>query len=334
MAVAQYFMKAEAANKIGKHLSKQVKAVESLASKLTRIGNRAPNKADVDVIQWLVQKAHCEAKEAYGMAVGYLREVQSVCENLMEEKGRIQEEMKRKKQELSALQGQLPTMREEKTKQKRYMRSLREPLRVAERALERQREHERSMEIARNVSIGIMFIPIIGTIAGGISAIACEVSRAEAEDNCRSLREEVRRGEEKVSKCSSDLQSCISRIEKVRNAIRQTKKRIQAVDDQLNMQQERLEYFFAIDCQLKHGTLSMNTLLGKVEVLEWRSEKFLNLDALNIVVQDVIAHILKLPNLLQGKILHLEPYTVNMLTTFSDQLRAIEWSDSDLSEWS
>ncbi|XP_032882290.1 uncharacterized protein LOC116976507 [Amblyraja radiata] len=332
MAVAKCFTEKEAANKIGERLSKQIETVELLASKLTRIGNRAPNKADIDVIQRLVQKAHCEAKEAYGMADGYLREVQSVCENLMEEKGRMQEEMKRKKQELSALQGQLPTIRQEKDKQEHYMHSLTESLRVAEKALERQREHEKSMETGRNVSMWIMLIPIIGTIAGGISALVCEASRAQAEGNCRSLGEEVRRGEKKVSKCSSDLQSCISRIEKMGNEIHQTEKRIQAVDDQLNRQQERLEYFFAIDCQLKHGTLSMSELLGKVEVLEWRSEKFLNLDALIIVVQDVIDHILKLPNLLEGKILHLEPNTVNMLTTFSHQLRAIEWSDSDVNE--
>lgn len=166
MAVAKYSMEAEATNKIGKRLSKQVETVGLLASKLTTIGNRAPNKADVHVIQWLVQKAHCEAKEAYDMAVGYLREVQFVCEKLMEEKGRMQEEMKLKKQELSALQGQLPTIRQEKVNQEHYMLSLRESLRVAERALAAQREHERSMETGRNVSMWLMLIPIIGTIAG------------------------------------------------------------------------------------------------------------------------------------------------------------------------
>ncbi|XP_051868691.1 uncharacterized protein LOC127568691 [Pristis pectinata] len=333
MAVAHLFMNEEAASKIGECLSREIKAVESLASNLSRIGNRALSEADIDMIQMLVQEAHWGAQGAYDLASGYLKKVQSECEKLTEEKGRLQEEVKEKKQQLSNLQAQLPHIRKEKEGHENYLRDARESLRVAEEALERQREHERSMAVGRDVGIGLMFIPIIGTIAGAITVGVCETSRQQAEESCRQANEQVERQQEQVSKCSRDLESCISRIEEKRKEINQTEQSIQDVENELESLHELLKNLFDIDCQLKHGTVAVSELLGKSKVLKLRSEKFLNLDALIIVVNDIIAHILNLPHLQGGKLLRLEAATVEMLTTLSDQLKAIEWSGSDLSEW-
>ncbi|XP_072906499.1 uncharacterized protein [Hemitrygon akajei] len=241
--------------------------------------------------------------------------------------------MKEKKQQLSRLQAQLPNIRKEKEEYENRLCHLRESLRHAEQALEKQRETERSMETGWNIGIGLLFIPIIGTIAGAITAIACEIGRADAEENCRSIRRQVQREGEYISKCSRDLESCISRIKRTMDEIDWTEKRIKSVEGQLNSLHKLLNNRFALDYLLKHGTVAVNELLGKVEVLKFRSEKFCNVDALVIVLNDIIAHILKLPNLLDGKVLQLGASTVEMLKYLSGRLKAIDWSGSDVSQW-
>ncbi|XP_059841485.1 uncharacterized protein LOC132402601 [Hypanus sabinus] len=170
-------------------------------------------------------------------------------------------------------------------------------------------------------------------VSGAVAAIACEIGRADAEKNCQSIRRQVKREEGYISKYSRDLESCISHIKETKKDINQTEKRIKIVEDQLDSLHELLNNRFALDYLLKHGTVALNELLGKVEVLKFRSEKFCNVDALVIVLNDIIAHILKLPNLLDGKVLQLEASTVEMLESLSGRLKAIEWSDSDVSQW-
>ncbi|XP_062911025.1 uncharacterized protein LOC134350044 [Mobula hypostoma] len=333
MEVAPFYMDGEVPHKIAVCLSREIKAVQSLANNLISIQNRALSEMDTDVIQMLVQEAHSGAQGAYDVASGYLRKVQSECEQLTEEKGLLQEVLREKKQQLSRLQAQLPNIEKEKEEYENRLRCSRESLRNTEQALERQREEERSMTVGRDVGIGLLFLPIIGTIAGAITVGICETRRAEAEKNCQWCRAKVQEEEQRVSKCSSDLQSCISHIKETKDEIDQTENRIKSVEGELDRLYELLNNCFALDSLLKHGTFAVSELLGKVEVLKFRSEKFCNVDALVIVLNDIIAYILKLPNLLDGKMLQLEASTVEMLESLSGQLKAIESSGSDVSQW-
>ncbi|XP_062911488.1 uncharacterized protein LOC134350348 [Mobula hypostoma] len=332
MAAVQLFSK-EDAHRIETYLSREIDALKLLATSLSRIRNGKLTETDTALIQILVQKAHSGAQGAYDVASGCLRKVQSVCEKLTEEKGRLQEAMKEKKQQLSSLQAQLPNIRKEKEEYENRLRRSRESLRDAEKKLKEERETEKLMETGRNVAIGLSFIPIIGTIPGVITAIACEIGRANAEDNCRLIRRQVQREEEYISKCSRDLESCISRIKETMDEIDRTVKRRKSVEDQLDSLHELLKNHFEFDSQLKHGTVAVSGLLGKVEVLKFRSKKFCNVDALVVVLNDIIAHILKLPNLLEGKVLQLEASTVKKLESLSGQLKAIESQGSDVSQW-
>ncbi|XP_059841484.1 uncharacterized protein LOC132402600 [Hypanus sabinus] len=325
MAVVQFFSKEGDAHRIEKCLSREIEAVKLLATLLRKVRNRNLTEMDIANIQMLVQEAHSGAQGAYDTVSGYLRKVQSDCEKLTEEKGRLQEARKEKKQQLSHLQAQLPNIRKEKEEYENRLRRSRESLRHAEQALEKQKETERLMKTGRNIGIGLLFIPIIGTIAGTVTVVACEIGRANAAKNYQLIKRQMQREEEYISKCSRDLETCISRITETMIEIFLTEQRINGVEDQLDSLPEHLKTCFALDYLLKHGTVAVNELLGKVEVLKFRSEKFCNVDALVIVLNDIIAHILKLPNLLDGKVLQLEASTVEMLESLSGRQKAIEW---------
>ncbi|XP_072123088.1 uncharacterized protein [Mobula birostris] len=333
MAVANLSVNEEVLSKIGECLLQEIEAVKSLANKMINIGNGDLSEMDICVIQTLVQKAHQGAQGAYDAASACLREVQSFHAKSVKKKGRLQAEVKVKKQQLSNLRDWLQVIKSEKEEYEKNLRYAEESLRDAEQALERQREEERSMAVGRDVGIGLLFLPIIGTIAGAITIGVCESQRAEAEANCQLFSEQIRDEEEHISKCSARLQSYIARIEEKKREIERLDKNLQSTENQLEKLHELLKILGELDYQLKQGTGIVNQLLGKVDVLKFRSEKFCNVDALVIVLNDIIAHMLKLPNLLEGKVLQLEASTVEMLESLSGQLKAIESSGSDVSQW-
>ncbi|XP_038673135.1 uncharacterized protein LOC119976597 [Scyliorhinus canicula] len=333
MDVANCFTYEEAIKEIRGCLFKELKAIESLVMKMIAVGSKTLCEMDTEMIRKLVNEAHKEAHQASNVASGYVRKIQSECEKLTEEKGKLQKELEDKKGQLESLQHQLKTIEEEKEMNVKCLQEAESSLQLAEEALQRLKDHEKAMETGRNVGIGLLFIPFIGLILGAATIIGCEVTRQQACEAEKRANGHMVSQKENVSRCESDLRACLYNIQKKMAEITETEKNIQALDYELTSQHELLKKLFETDNKLKTGATVLNNLSGKVEVLKIRSENFARLDALLIVVGDIILHISHLPLPEAGKVLCLEMDEVNKLKSLIGEMKAIDCSDVELDEF-
>ncbi|GCB79365.1 uncharacterized protein [Scyliorhinus torazame] len=262
MDVANCFTYEEAIKEIRGCLSKELKAIGSLVMKMIEVGSKTLCEMDTEMIRKLVNEAHKEAQQACHVASGYVQKIQSECEKLTEEKGRLQKELKDKKGQLESLQHQLKTIEAEKEMNEKCLQEAESSLRLAEEASQRLKDHEKAMETGRNVGIGLLFIPFIGLILGAATIAGCEVSRQQAGEAQNSAHDHVLSQKENVSKCESVLKACLRNIESKMAEITQNEKEIQASDDELTNQRKLLAKLFETDCKLKTGTTVLNELYG------------------------------------------------------------------------
>ncbi|XP_078413647.1 uncharacterized protein LOC144689983 isoform X2 [Cetorhinus maximus] len=331
MAVANCFTYEEAIDEIRGCLFKELKTIERMVIKMIEVSSKTLHKMDIEMIRKLVNDAYGEVHQACNIASGYVQKIQSECEKLTEDKGKLQRELADKKGQLDSLRRQLSTIKEEKEMNEKRLQDAESSLQLAEAALQKAEAHEKSMEIGRNVGIGLLFIPFLGPLLGAATITGCEISRQQALEPRKVAHRDVCSQRENVSRCTSDLEACMHNIEMKMDEITQNEKKIQALDDELKTQQELLKKLFETDSKLKTGMTALNELAGKVEMLKTRSEKFLHLDVLITVVGDIVLHVSHLPNRQGGKVL-CPKMNVGKLRSLLSNMKEIDCCDANLSE--
>ncbi|XP_041067881.1 uncharacterized protein LOC121290906 [Carcharodon carcharias] len=331
MAVANCFTYEEAIDEIRGCLFKVFKNIERLVIKMIKVSNKTLCKMDIEMIRKLANDAYGEVHQACNIASGYVQKIQSECEKLTEDKGKLQRELADKKGQLDSLWHQLSTIKVEKEMNKKRLQDAESSLRLAEAALQKAEEHEKSMEIGRNVGIRLLFIPFVGPILGAATVVGCEISRQQDLETQLLALCDMCSQQGNVLRCISDLNACFHNIDMKLDEITLNQKKIQALDDELKTQQELLKKLFETDSELKTGITVLNELAGKVEMLKTRSEKFLHLDVLIIVVGDIVLHASHLPNRQGGKVL-CPKMNIGKLRSLLSNMKKIDCCNANLSE--
>ncbi|KAI1897164.1 hypothetical protein AGOR_G00080380 [Albula goreensis] len=170
-------------------LKKGLAAISSLTNAINGINPNSIRESECEKILRLISTANRETQRATETAHQKLQNLNDKCERLIKEQKTLKDKMKSKEDDLQKRKTQTEQLEEEKEKRDRDLsRNQSELAEANENKRKAQKDYE-DAETAAIVSAAVMFIPIVGTIAGGIS---CAVSLSyciAAEKRCRELED-------------------------------------------------------------------------------------------------------------------------------------------------
>lgn len=127
------------------------------------------SQADHNVVKKVhghTERASQHMKAALEVANGELQGIDYQSMNLVAEKKKMEDEKNRQNQQLSSLRNQLASYSSLKSSSRSMLEAAQRNLEEMSRQVEEKRREAEQNETVRNVGIGLMFIPILGTIAG------------------------------------------------------------------------------------------------------------------------------------------------------------------------
>ncbi|XP_065419192.1 uncharacterized protein LOC135974686 [Chrysemys picta bellii] len=223
-----------------------------------------------------------------------LKTVDARTEELIAEKKSLQDEQEEKIRNLDHLRIQLDSCRESESKAREMLESANRHLGEMQAELQRQREQADSNRQIRDIGIGLMFIPIVGTIAGSIMVGCGQVALDAAEKAAREAQDAVDRYTNEVSSYSAEVCRYDEQERQVEAEIAANEQRL----IQINAEQQALAVLQGEIITLQNGLRKcvtfMNGLAGKVRVAKRLTEDLLMFEELASVLGEIVQQVLPL----------------------------------------
>ncbi|XP_065419071.1 GRB10-interacting GYF protein 2-like [Chrysemys picta bellii] len=134
-----------------------------------------------------------------------LKTVDATTEELVAKKKSLQDEQEEKKGNLERLRIQLDSCRRSEREAREMLERAKGHLGEMQAELQRQREEAERNRLQRDIGIGLMFIPLLGTIAGSVLVGCGQVALDAAEKAAREAQDAVNRHTNEASRYSAEV---------------------------------------------------------------------------------------------------------------------------------
>ncbi|XP_061108383.1 uncharacterized protein LOC133135415 [Conger conger] len=217
-------------------------------------------------LQHAIVQAKWSLEWAESAASSQLSQVDALTESLTARKGELDREQINKVKELENLETESQCIAD-------CMETFRKSLDDARRArdsargiLEDLERKQRVTEAVRDVAIGIMFIPIIGTIPGAIIALVSQVELDNAKSAIRTAEEEVENSEREVNNYYYKLEQKKRQCTKKKDEIAQCSRTIEQIKQSLAQVYTQRTNIARAQEKLRNALYMLSTLAGRASV--------------------------------------------------------------------
>ncbi|XP_074827042.1 uncharacterized protein LOC141998246 isoform X1 [Natator depressus] len=255
-----------------------------------------------------------------------LKIVDARTEELVAKKKSLQDEQEEKKGNLKDLRRQLDFCRSSEREARERLEKANRHLREMQAELQRKREEAERNRLQRDIGIGLMFIPLLGTIAGtGISTqnsngqwrlqeqwdsypqcntpevdaclgsvlVGCgQVALDAANKAAGEAQDAVHRHTNEAARCSADVRRYDEQERRVEAEIAANEPRLAQIDVERQALAVLQGEIVALQNGLRKCVTFMNGLVGKVCVAKRLTEDLLIYEELANVLGEVVQHIL------------------------------------------
>ncbi|XP_066472105.1 uncharacterized protein [Tiliqua scincoides] len=245
-------------------------------------------------VQRHTERASQEMQAALGVANGELRNIDNQSVKLVAEKKKKEGEKNAKNQHLSCLRNQLASYRSSESSSRNMLEAAQRHLEEMNRQVAAKRREVEQNEIIRNVGIGLMFIPIVGIIAGSVMVGCGQVALDAAEKAKREAEEAVQRHREEVSRYAAETSRLSSLIWNAEMDITNTQYRIILITSEQHSLASRQAEIIRVQDTLRKCVNFLSLLAGKVSVADDLSRDILIYEDLEHVLEDILQHVFPL----------------------------------------
>ncbi|XP_051784967.1 uncharacterized protein LOC114653995 isoform X2 [Erpetoichthys calabaricus] len=260
-------------------------------------------------------------------AKGHVEKVDGKCVNLVYEKKRLETEEKEKREKLFSMQTNLKHLEEMLKSYKESLNQANRNLSSAQENVKSARHKAREQETVRDVGIGMLFLPFIGPIVGGIMIGVGQTAMENAEHAERVAQENADSWKSEVAKHNTNFWEYINKINLQKKDIDLISGRLQKISCELkSLSQVRLE-MGEVQKKLKDATFYLSTLAGKMQAAEVQTRIVVFFDPLINILHDITQYLCKQKNLELFQ-LHVEPM-IKQLKEENARLKAICDDDSE-----
>ncbi|CAM5072562.1 unnamed protein product [Natator depressus] len=221
-----------------------------------------------------------------------LKIVDARTEELVAKKKSLQDEQEEKKGNLKDLRRQLDFCRSSEREARERLEKANRHLREMQAELQRKREEAERNRLQRDIGIGLMFIPLLGTIAGSVLVGCGQVALDAANKAAGEAQDAVHRHTNEAARCSADVRRYDEQERRVEAEIAANEPRLAQIDVERQALAVLQGEIVALQNGLRKCVTFMNGLVGKVCVAKRLTEDLLIYEELANVLGEVVQHIL------------------------------------------
>ncbi|XP_060720798.1 uncharacterized protein LOC132842150 [Tachysurus vachellii] len=278
--------------------------------------------SNYDYIRQQIVQAHQLLKQSEQEASSGLKSLDENLERLIQEEGKLEQEMNNTKLTLD-------NFREKKESNEKLLRESQGALEQTRRnldsaihTLQDQQKRKRDAEIVTGVGAGVLFIPIIGWIAGPTMIIVGAVELDQANKAVQVAQEEVRMSENEVRKYELKVSHYMSKISQTERDISQKDDQLKQIHEGIEKVKEQKQSVGQFQEKVRGAVNLLGVLSGRVSVAEHQTRRSILQEPVMKVMEDVMKAIEQITGteLLFGNDL---PKLINQMKENNKQLAAI-----------
>ncbi|XP_048865294.1 LOW QUALITY PROTEIN: uncharacterized protein LOC125739334 [Brienomyrus brachyistius] len=250
-------------------------------------------KNKYDELRSLIIKGKDNFVEAEQRASGILGSIDKECEELTQQKGKLQRQ-RYKKTECQNLQDQLASQQNILLEHQRSLANANTHLQATQakvNEMHRRMEHD---EAVRNAGIGLMFIPFVGTIIGATLVGVYQTDLDNATDAKNQAESEVHNWEGQVASSSRGVSDCQTQINQKTQEISQANTSLEVLRRTIeDVTQQRLD-IADVQEKFRNAVRVLTNLAGIATVGEVQTRKFILFEPLMTVLQEIFKCVLQM----------------------------------------
>ncbi|XP_054834081.1 uncharacterized protein LOC129328816 isoform X2 [Eublepharis macularius] len=246
-----------------------------------------------------ILSASQEMDEALEELKGGLHTTDAKSAELVAQKKRLEDERQAQTQQLSNLRHQLDSHRNLESKSREMLEVTRKHLEEMQRQVSEKEKQRENSEMIVGIGGGLMFIPVVGWIAGGIM-IGCGLADMEAAERAKKDAEaEVNRHSADIDRHTTETYRLQALEREAESNIQTSERRLSSIrseQQQLASQQAEVVLF---QNTLRKCVTFLAVLAGKVDTAEFLCRDVVIYEELERILEDILNHVFPLMG--QGK---------------------------------
>ncbi|XP_035283614.1 uncharacterized protein LOC118232640 isoform X1 [Anguilla anguilla] len=239
-------------------------------------------------IQQVIRKGKASLDQADAAASAELSKVNEYTERLTSQKGQLSYQQTNKRKDLENLKSESQYIADCLESNRGALDTAQWSLNSARDTLDELESKQRESEIVRDVGIGIMFIPIIGTIAGAIMVAVSEEELEHAQWAASEAWQEVENCERAVSNYSSRLEEMKRRRKEKKEEMEECCRAIRQIERSLAQVSEQRNGMLRVQEKIRIAVNALGTLAGRAAVAKTLTERVVCLSPIVNVLGEIV----------------------------------------------
>ncbi|XP_048865286.1 uncharacterized protein LOC125739325 [Brienomyrus brachyistius] len=256
--------------------------------------NKGNMKNKHDELRSLIIKGKDNFVEAEQRASGILGSIDKECEELTQQKGKLQRQQDDKKTECKNLQDQLASQQNILLEHQRSLANANTHLQATQAKVNEMRRRMEHDEAVRNAGIGLMFVPCAGPIVGATLIGVYQTDMNNANDAKNQAQSEVHNWERQVASSSLGVSDCQTKINQKTQEISQANTSLDVLRRTIeDVTQQRLD-IADVQEKFRNAVRVLTDLAGIAKVGEVQTRKFILFEPLMTVLQEIFKCVLQM----------------------------------------
>ncbi|AWP16853.1 Hypothetical protein SMAX5B_000254 [Scophthalmus maximus] len=246
-----------------------------------------PDSQTFHDIRQEIENMKQQMEESEQVARKELQQLDGETEHLTAEQSRLANQKSQKELKVEGLKIQLESHRSSLESYKEALEKQRDNLKSAENTRDRMRDRRDGGENVRNAGIGVMFIPIVGWIAGAIMIAAGETERNNASEAVDSANREIKNCESQVTSYSQKVSEYNSLICQAQREIQEADNKIREVEATLRSMSVKREAVSNVQQKMRCAVHQLGKLCGVGNVAELQTQRLILLEPVVKVMEEM-----------------------------------------------
>ncbi|XP_035283617.1 uncharacterized protein LOC118232640 isoform X2 [Anguilla anguilla] len=265
------------------HLRNGIENFKALADILLEY-DESKNQA----IQQVIRKGKASLDQADAAACAELSKVNEYTERLTSQKGQLSYQQTNKRKDLENLKSESQCIADCLESNRGALDTAQWSLNSVRDTLAELERKQSESETVRNVGIGIMFIPIIGTIAGAIMVAVSQEELNRAQWAASEAWQEVENCERAVSNYSSRLEEMKRRRKEKKEEMEECCRTIRQIERSLAQVSEQRNGMLRVQEKIRIAVNALGTLAGRAAVARTLTERVVCLPPIVNVLGEIV----------------------------------------------
>ncbi|KAG5846171.1 hypothetical protein ANANG_G00146980 [Anguilla anguilla] len=271
------------------HLRNGIENFKALADILLEY-DESKNQA----IQQVIRKGKASLDQADAAASAELSKVNEYTESLTAQKRQLSYEQSYKQTDLENLKSESQYIADCLESNRQALDTAQWSLNSARDTLDELERKQRESQTVRDVGIGIMFIPIIGTIAGAIMVAVSQEELNRAQWAASEAWQEVENCEWAVYNYSSRLEEMKRRRKEKKEEMEECRRAIRQIERSLAQVSEQRNGMLRVQEKIRIAVNALGTLAGRAAVARTLTERVICLPPIVNVLGEIVKLTLQL----------------------------------------